>query len=99
MRPLDLTVTETEAEPERTKARVLEVSQKAVEADGAEVLVLGCAGMTGYAEEIQKKLGVVVIDPTSVTLKVAEGFVEVGLCHSKRALYQGKTLPQSGTLS
>ena len=87
VRPLDLTVTETEAEPERTKARVLEVSRKAVEADGAEVLVLGCAGMTGYAEEIQKKLGVVVIDPTSVTLKVAEGLVETKLRHSKRGLY------------
>lgn len=87
VRPLGLTVTETEAQPERTKARVLEVSQKAVEADGAEVLVLGCAGMTGYAEEIQKKLGVVVIDPTSVTFKIAEGLMEAQVRHSKHALY------------
>ncbi|MCD6305765.1 MAG: hydantoin racemase, partial [Deltaproteobacteria bacterium] len=87
VRPLGLTVTETEAQPERTKARVLEVSQKAVEADGAEVLVLGCAGMTGYAEEIQKKLGVVVIDPTVVTFKVAEGLVEARLRHSRLGLY------------
>ena len=87
VRALGLTVTETEAEPERTKARILDVARTAVEQDGAEVLVLGCAGMTGYAEEIQKKLGVVVIDPTSVTLKVAEGLVETKLRHSKRGLY------------
>ena len=102
VRPLGLTVTETEAESERTKARVLEVSRQAIEEDGAEVLVLGCAGMTGYAEEIEKKLGVVVIDPTVVTFKVAEGLVEARLCHSKHALYRGKTshktIPYCGTM-
>jgi len=93
VRPLGLTVTETEAEPERTKARVLEVSRKAIEEDGAEVLVLGCAGMTGYSEDIEKFLGVIVIDPTSITLKVAEGMVEAGLKHSKRALYRTPEAP------
>ena len=93
VRPLGLTVTETEAEPERTKARVLEVSRKAIEEDGAEVLVLGCAGMTGYSEDIEKFLGVIVIDPTSITLKVAEGMVEAGLKHSKRALYRIPEVP------
>lgn len=87
VRPLGLTVTETEANPQRTKARVLEVAKAAVEEDGAEVLVLGCAGMTGYAEEIEEALGVVVIDPTSVTLKVAEGLAEAGLIHSKKSLF------------
>jgi len=87
VRALGLTVTETEAEPERTKARIFDVARTAVEQDGAEVLVLGCAGMTGYAEEIEKKLGVVVIDPTVVTFKVAEGLVEARLRHSKLGLY------------
>jgi len=88
VRALGLTVTETEAEPERTKARILDVARAAVEEDGAEVLVLGCAGMAGYASEIEKKLGIVVIDPVTVTFKVAEGLAEMGLRHSKRALYR-----------
>lgn len=88
VRALGLTVTETEAEPERTKARILDVARAAVEEDGAEVLILGCAGMAGYALEIEKKLGVVVIDPVTVTFKVAEALAEMGLRHSKRALYR-----------
>jgi len=36
VRALGLTVTETEAEPERTKARILDIARAAVEEDGAE---------------------------------------------------------------
>ncbi|MGC9529412.1 MAG: aspartate/glutamate racemase family protein [Candidatus Bipolaricaulaceae bacterium] len=91
VRPLGLSVTETEAQPERTKARILEVAKVAVEEDGAEVLVLGCAGMVGYAAELERQLGVVVIDPTATTLKVCEGIVELGLRQSKLALYRTPT--------
>ncbi len=87
VRALDLTVTETESNPELTKARILEVARKAVEEDGAEVIVLGCAGMVGYAKDVEQQLGVVVLDPTTVTLKVCEGLIDAGLRHCKRALY------------
>jgi allantoin racemase len=84
---LDLTVTETETDPSRTKARILEVATTAVKEDGAEVIVLGCAGMTGYADDVEQQLGVVVLDPTTVTLKVCEALIDVDLRHCKRALY------------
>ena len=87
VRSLDLSVAETDAEPEKTKKRVLEVSQKAVEEDGAEVIILGCAGMAGYAEEIEKKLRVKVLDPSAVALKVAEAMADLGLTQSKRGLF------------
>ena len=87
VRALDLTVTETEANPSRTKARILEVATRAVKEDGAEVIVLGCAGMTGYANGVEQQLGVVVLDPTTVTLKVCEGLIDIDLHHCKRALY------------
>ena len=53
VRALDLTVTETEANPALTKAHILEVATMALEEDGAEVIVLGCAGMTGYANDVE----------------------------------------------
>jgi len=87
VRALGLTVSETDANPERTKIRILEVARKAVEEDGAEVILLGCAGMTGYAKDVEEELGVVVLDPTTVAFKVCEGLIDVGLRHSKRALY------------
>jgi len=87
VRSLNMTVAQTESEPELTKKRAFEVAQQAVEEDGAEVIILGCAGMAGYAEEIERKLGVVVLDPSAVGLKVAEAMASLGLRHSKRALY------------
>jgi allantoin racemase len=87
VRALELTVEETDSDPERTKRRILEVSRAAAEEDGAEVIILGCAGMVGYAGEAAAELGLVVIDPSSVALKICEGMIEAGLKHSKRAFY------------
>ncbi len=84
VRPLELTVEETDGDPHRTKAKVLEVARGAVEEDGAEVIVLGCAGMVGYAEELEGALGVSVMDPTSVTFKVCEGLGEAGALWKRR---------------
>jgi len=86
VRSLDLSVAETDADPERTKKRVLEVSRQAVE-DGAEVIILGCAGMAGYAPEIESKLKIKVIDPSAVALKVTEAMADLGLTHSKAGLF------------
>ena len=87
VRSLNLSVAETDSDPERTKKKILEEAGKAVEEDGAEVIILGCAGMTGYSEEIEKKLNVKVIDPTSVALKITEAIADFGLTHSKIGLY------------
>ena len=87
VRSLDLSVAETDADPEKTKQRVFEEATKAVKEDGAEVIILGCAGMAGYAPEIEEKLNIKVIDPTAVALKIAEAMVDLGLTHSKAGLY------------
>jgi allantoin racemase len=87
VRSLDLSVADTDRDPELTKRRVLEVARLAADEDGAEVIILGCAGMAGYAPEIEAKLGVKVLDPSAVALKLAEAMVDLKLAHCKRALY------------
>lgn len=87
VRPLDLSVAETDSNPQVAKRKILDVSRQAVEEDRAEVIVLGCAGMAGYEEEIERELKVAVLDPSTVTLKVAEALSEIGLRHSKLGLF------------
>jgi len=87
VRALGMTVAETDADSVRTQARILEVARQAAEQDGAEVVILGCAGMVGYAEAVSRELGLAVVDPSSVALKLTEAMVDAGLRHSKRALY------------
>ncbi|MGD9002182.1 MAG: aspartate/glutamate racemase family protein [Anaerolineae bacterium] len=84
---LEMSVAEMDAKPEKAKARILEVARKAIAEEGTEVIILGCAGLAGYAEDVERELGVVVLDPTSVALKVAEAMVDLGLRHSKVRRY------------
>ncbi len=89
VRALELSVAETDGDPRRTKERIVQVSRRAIAEDGAEAIVLGCAGMVGYSEELEGKLGIPVLDPTTVTFKVCEGLGEVGL----RSFRSGSTRP------
>ena len=83
---LDIPVLDLERDVEKTVKAVAEASERAVE-DGAEVIVLGCTGLAYMADEIQKRLNVPLIEPASLTLKMAESFVDLRLRHSKVALY------------
>lgn len=85
VRPLDLSVEETDSDPERTKTKAIQVARKALEEDAAEAVILGCAGMAGYAEHIQQVLGVLVLDPITVTFKVCEGLGEAVFSSSRAA--------------
>lgn len=80
---LNMSVLEMDAHPEKAKACILELARQAVEEDGVEVIILGCAGLTGYAEDVERELGVAVLDPTAVAFKVAEAIADLGLRHSK----------------
>jgi len=84
---LNMSVLDMDAKPEETKARILECAREAVERDGAEVIILGCAGLAGYAQDVEEKLGGVVLDPTAVAFKIAEAMADLGLRHSKIARF------------
>ena len=64
VRPLEMSVLEMDADPDRAQECILRVGAAAVNLDGAEVLVLGCAGLAGYGQELTRTLGVAVIDPS-----------------------------------
>ena len=91
IRPLELSVAELDADPERTKARGMALARRMVEEDGAEVIIMGCAAMAGYSDELERELQVPVLDPLKVTLKVAEALVDMGLSHSRVGLYAPPT--------
>jgi allantoin racemase len=91
VRPLELSVAELAADPEGTKAAGMALARRMVEEDGAEVIIMGCAAMAGYGADLERELGVPVLDPLKVTLKVAESLVELGLTHSRAGLYAPPT--------
>lgn len=52
---------------------------------GADVLVAGCAGITGIREELSSRLGVPVVLPAEASVVLIQAVVRLGLAHSKVA--------------
>jgi len=75
------------ASPEETYQMILSASKRAIDQDGAEVICLGCAGMTGMDKELENDLNVPVIDGVVGALKLVEGMVGYGVHTSKRKAY------------
>jgi allantoin racemase len=68
---------------EALRAKLIKVARAAIKEDGAEVVILGGGPLVGYGKEIEKDLGIPVIDPTLAALKLMEGFIDQGYCQSK----------------
>jgi allantoin racemase len=49
--------------------------------DGANVLVMGCAGMAMYRDHLQEATGLPVVEPTQVAVGMALGQIQLGLSH------------------
>lgn len=91
-RTLDLGVLDYHADEQATAPRFREAGRRAVEEDGAEVVILGCTASTGFYEELQRDLGVPVIDSAIAAVKHAELLIELrdrfGWGHSKIGGYE-----------
>ncbi|WP_189218481.1 MULTISPECIES: aspartate/glutamate racemase family protein [Streptomyces] len=71
---------------DRTEAAFLAAAERARRA-GAEVLVLGCAGMTGLQRTLGEELGLPVVDGVGAAVRLAESLVALGLRTSRAGSY------------
>jgi len=89
VRAIDIPVLEL-GDRDRTVKALVEQSVRAVEEDGAHILIFGCTGMAGMAGAVEEGLrqqgiaDVPVIDPGLLAFKMAEALAGMGLSHSKR---------------
>jgi len=82
--PRGITVLELSQDPSRTYEVLLEHSKSALD-DGAQVLILGCTGLTGFGKRLQDELAVPVLEGEGLALSLAQLFVDIGLSQSKLA--------------
>jgi Asp/Glu/hydantoin racemase len=76
-RPLEMSVAETTSDG--TLARMETIGHALVEQDGADVVIMGCAGMARHRRPLEAALGVPVIDPTQAAVAMAIGTVQAQL--------------------
>ena len=84
--PIEMSVEEMEENAEKLIGSAVRAVNRAKE-EGAEVAILGCASMAGYAKEIERRTGVCIVDPIVVGFKIAEILADIGLSQSKVGSY------------
>jgi Asp/Glu/hydantoin racemase len=75
--PLGLRVTEVVQERVTLK-RMIETGRRLRDDKGADVVVMGCAGMARYRRRLQSALGIPVVEPTQAAVAMAIGRVQLG---------------------
>jgi len=75
------------ADDKEKREKLIQEGEKAVKEDRAEVLILGCAGMAGMDKEIEKEVGVPVIDGVVSALLMIESLIRYGVSTSKVGKY------------
>ena len=74
-RSLDLSVADTAAD-DRALAKMIAVGRELRDRDGADVVIMGCAGMARHRAPLEAALGITVIDPTQAAVAMAIGAVQ-----------------------
>jgi allantoin racemase len=87
VRSVNMPVLALEQDPETSESRLLHEIRAAREEDGAEAVLLGCAGMSDLCARLQARSGMPVIDGVSAAIKLAEGLVGGGYLTSKVGSY------------
>ncbi len=74
--PVGLSVVEL-TDQDKTFGRMAEVGKRLREEHGADVIVMGCAGMARYRKPLQEAVGVPVVEPTQAAVAMAIGRVRL----------------------
>jgi len=84
VRACEIPVLELEAPESRARERVIDECRRALDEDGADTIVLGCAGMADFCQHIGQLLAVPVIDGVAAGTQLVESLVNLRLSTSKR---------------
>lgn len=79
----EIPVLDLETDPMATKI-VTDACREAVERDGSDAVVLGCAGMADMCRHISEEIGVPVVDGVTAATLMVQSLVTMGLRTGKR---------------
>jgi allantoin racemase len=87
IRAIDVAVGDCIDLDEAIEMAMLAEARAALAQDGAEAIILGCAGLSNLVAPMSRALSVPVIDGVSVAFKMVEGLAALGLSTSKHRSY------------
>ncbi|PRE11522.1 aspartate/glutamate racemase family protein [Burkholderia multivorans] len=93
VRATDVAVLELDRPGSAARAIIVDECRRALDEDGADAIVLGCAGMAEFAHEIEQQIGAPVVEGVTAAVKWAEALVALRLATAKRGDY-ARPLPK-----
>jgi allantoin racemase len=87
IRAIDVDVLDCEDELARVHDAFVSEARLAIAEDGAEAILLGCAGLEPLVTRLQQALGVPVIEGVAAAVKMAEGLVAMRLATAKKGAW------------
>jgi len=84
--PLDMRVLDFERRRDET-VDALEKAGRALRERGADVLLLGCAGLTGFTCDLEARLRMTIVDPVEAGCRLLRTIVDSGLQVSHTGIY------------
>ncbi len=93
-RGMGMSVMDLARDREAALDRIAAAGRAAVDDDGADIPVLGCMSMAFHdvTGDLQRRIGMAVVNPVAASLAMADLLVRAGLSHSKRAYPEPPTI-------
>ncbi len=88
IRSINMNVLDIGSKPNLVFQKLEKEGRKAIEEDGADVILLGCTGMSNLDKKLEKKLKVPVLDGYACAVKMAEALYDYNLKPGKIHLFQ-----------
>lgn len=87
VRATEVAVLELDQPGSNARRLIIDECRRALDEDGAEAIVLGCAGMVDLCHEIEDTIGAPVVEGVTAAVKWAEALVALRLSTAKRGEY------------
>ncbi|RKP59086.1 aspartate/glutamate racemase family protein [Pararobbsia silviterrae] len=87
VRATDIAVLDLDQPGSDARRLIIDECRRALDEDGAEAIVLGCAGMVDLCHAIEDAIGAPVVEGVTAAVKWAEALVSLKLATAKRGEY------------
>jgi allantoin racemase len=87
VRATDVPVLELDVPGSPARQTIIDECRRALDEDGSDAIVLGCAGMAEFCREVEEAIGAPVVEGVTAAVKWAEALVALKLNTAKRGDY------------
>ncbi|KND61676.1 Hydantoin racemase [Candidatus Burkholderia verschuerenii] len=87
VRATDVAVLELDEPGSAARQTIIDECRRALDEDGSDAIVLGCAGMAEFCREVEQAIGAPVVEGVTAAVKWAEALVALKLNTAKRGDY------------